>query len=369
METRIRVLDREVTIPLLRICKAAFLSFGCGMCTPAFGQPYPVAPRQGVWINSQELSALPMSGEAWDKLYFTAGQLTMVPSLSDQNDDTNVKVMSKALVYARTGERRFFEQVIAALREIVGQSPESGSRTLALGRKLLAYIIAADLIDLKNNDPALDQAFRQRLRELRFEILEETTLVFTHETRPNNWGTHAGASRAAIAAYLREPAELERCATIFKGWLGDRFAYAGFKFGELFWQADPLQPVGINPKGATKEGHSIDGVLPDDQRRSGPFTWPPPRENYVYEALQGALAQAVILHRAGYDVWNWSDRALLRAYQWLYEQAQFPAAGDDEWQMHVVNYFYGTSFPAALPARPGKNLGWTDWTHAKKGPQ
>jgi len=62
----------------------------------------------------------------------------------------------------------------------------------------------------------------------------------------------------------------------------------------------------------TKDGHRIDGVLPDDQRRGGSFGWPAPRENYVWEALQGALAQAVILHRAGYDVWNWEDRALLR---------------------------------------------------------
>ena len=28
----------------------------------------------------------------------------------------------------------------------------------------------------------------------------------------------------------------------------------------------------------------------------------------------------------------------------------------------IVNHAYGTSFPAALPAQPGKNMGWTDWT-------
>ena len=82
----------------------------------------------------------------------------------------------------------------------------------------------------------------------------------------------------------------------------------------------------------------------------------------MYEGLQGALAQAVILHRAGYDVWEWQDRALLRAFTWLHEQADFPAQGDDTWQPHVINHFYGTSFPAPVPARPGKNVGWTDWT-------
>ena len=66
---------------------------------------------------------------------------------------------------------------------------------------------------------------------------------------------------------------------------------------------------------ATHRGHSIDGVLPDDQRRGGPFEWPPPRENYVYEALQGATVQAALLSRAGYDAWDWGDQALLRRDQ------------------------------------------------------
>jgi hypothetical protein len=40
--------------------------------------------------------------------------------------------------------------------------------------------------------------------------------------------------------------------------------------------------------------------------------------------LQGALAAAVMLHRAGYDVWNWEDRALFRAFRWLHEVNEFP---------------------------------------------
>ena len=164
---------------------------------------------------------------------------------------------------------------------------------------------------------------------------------------------------------MGDTTQLARVAQVFKGWLGDRASYAGFDYGSLSWQCDSSKPVGINPKGCTKNGHSIDGVLPDDQRRGGNFTWPPPKENYPYEALQGALAQAVILHRAGYDVFNWQDRALLRAFQWLHTQNNFPAEGDDTWQPHVVNHFYKTSFPAPVPSKPGKNVGWTDWSHGK----
>ncbi len=40
------------------------------------------------------------------------------------------------------------------------------------------------------------------------------------------------------------------------------------------------------------------------------------------------------------------DKALLRAYTWLYQEADFPAKGDDTWQPHVVNYYYHTAFAA-----------------------
>jgi hypothetical protein len=156
---------------------------------------------------------------------------------------------------------------------------------------------------------------------------------------------------------------------VFKGYLGDRSSYAGFKYGTLGWQADPTKPVGINPQGAQREGHSIDGVLPDDQRRNatvgGEFYWPPPKEPYVWEALQGVIAQAVILRRAGYPVLDWENKAILRAYQWLHEQANYPAVGDDTWQPYLVNALYGSSFPTVTPSRPGKNVGYTDWSHAQ----
>ena len=232
---------------------------------------------------------------------------------------------------------------------------EVGGDTLALGRNLVGYVLAADLVKLPKPENKLFEAWLQTCLT---ENLQGRTLQSTHEDRPNNWGTHAGASRAAVALYLRDAAEMKRCAQVFKGWLGDRSSYAGFNYGDLDWQADPQKPVGINPKGATKNGYSIDGVLPDDQRRAGPFTWPPPKENYVWEALQGALVQAVILNRAGYDTWAWEDQALQRAVKWLHKECNYPAAGDDTWQPHVVNHFYGTKLRRADPRRrPARTWG------------
>jgi hypothetical protein len=312
----------------------------------------------GIWISAAEIAALPVSGPAWDRLQAEADRPAGKPQLSNQDDEVNVQIMAKALVFARTRNERYRTEVIDACMAAIGT--EKGGRTLALGRELVAYIIAADLVGLPSD---ADQRFRAWLRTLPAMRLDGKTLRSTHEERPNNWGTHAGASRVAIAAYLGDQTEIARCAQVFKGWLGDRASYAEFQFGDLFWQADPNKPVGINPKGASKVGCSIDGVLPDDQRRAGKFKWPPPKENYVYEALQGALVQAVILHRRGYDVWNWQDKALLRAFEWLHNQANFPASGDDSWQPHIINYYYRTKFPAPVPSLPGKNIGWTDWTH------
>lgn len=313
----------------------------------------------GIWITQAEIAALPTSGSAWTNLKNVADSNAGTPNLSNQDDPTNVVVLAKALVYAKTGDEKYRVDVINACKAAI--DTEKGGRTLALGRELAAYVIAADLVGLPQD---VDDPFKSWLRSTLSEDLSGKTLVSTHEDRPNNWGTHAGASRMAVARYLQDDAEMKRAAAVFKGWLGDRSSYASFQFGDLSWQSDPGRPVGINPVGATKDGHSIDGVLPDDQRRAGSFSWPPPKENYVYEALQGALAQAVILEHAGYtDVWDWQDKALLRAFKWLHDVDNFTVTGDDEWETHIVNNRYGTNFPAPVPATPGKNVGWTDWTH------
>jgi hypothetical protein len=324
----------------------------------------------GIWISRRELGGLPMSGAAWTNLLEKSREYCGYADLSDGLEDANVCIMAKALVTARTGDPDLRGDVIRAIEQVIQQRHYWGG-VLALGRELGAYVIAADLIDLKNLMPALDTEFRATLRDLRTVPTDggPTNLVDCNERRPNNWGAHCGATRAAIAVYLGDTADLERTARVFKGYLGDRSSYAGFAYGgpagslDLSWQADESAPVGINPQGATKAGLSIDGVLPDDQRRAGSFTTSPPHENYVWEGLQGLLAQAVILERAGYPAFDWESQALRRAAGWLHWQAAYPAEGDDTWQPHVLNHFYGTRFPARNPARPGKNVGWTDWTH------
>lgn len=321
------------------------------------------AVARGIWISDEELALLPAAGPAWDRLKAEADKPAGDPNLSDMNQDHNVYVLAKALAYASTGEEKYRAEVIDQCMKAIGT--ETGGKTLALGRELAAYVIAADLVGLPAEQ---DERFRFWLRATLTETLDGKTLVSTHEKRPNNWGTHAGASRAAVAAYLGDKRELDRTAQVFRTWLGDRSAtFNGFKFGKnLTWQCDPSRPLGINPKGCRRDGHSLDGVLPDDQRRAGEFTWPPPKENYVYGALQGALVQAVILHHAGYDAFEWGDRALLRAFQWLHTEAHFIPVEDDTWMLPLVDHVYGTRFWDGGAVTFGKNMGWTDWMYPKK---
>lgn len=313
-----------------------------------------------ILMSAAEIGRLPMSGAAWVALKAKADSALSTPNISNQDDNTDQLVLAKAIVYARTGTTTYRAAVLGALKKALGT--EAGGRTLALGRNLPAYVISADLISLRTLDPAFDSgSFRPWLRALLSKTLDGMTLRQTHERRPNNWGTHAGAARAAIAAYLGDSAEMARTALVFRGYLGDRSAYAGFKYGDLSWQCDPARPVGINPTGCSRSGINLDGALPEEMRRGGGLRWPPAPTGYPWEGLQGAVLQAELLRVAGYDAWNWSDRALLRAVKFLYGRVRWAAEGDDTWQPWLIDRRYGTSYRSKPPARSGKNFGYTDW--------
>lgn len=336
--------------------------------TPTTGTVTPPPGGGSIWLSRDEISKLPMSGTAWDSMKSAADSLSGSAQIVDQDSKHDVQTLAAALVYARTGQATYRTKAATAVMSAIG-SEKGGSivpRTLALGRNLVSYVIAADLIDLKSYNSSDDQKFRTWLSAVRKETLEGKTLISTQEDRPNNWGLHAAASRAAADVYLGDKTDLDRTAQVFKGWLGDRAAYAGFTYGELWWQCDESKPVGVNPVGCTKNGQNIDGALPDDMRRGGSFKWPPGYTDYPWGALEGAIVAAEILHRQGYDSWNWQNQAIKRAVQFLYNLGgSWLPDGDDVFMPWVVNKAYGTSFKTVSPVQPGKNMGWTDWTHAK----
>lgn len=326
--------------------------------------------KDGIWISAEELASKPMFGDTWRDVKRTADSELIFQPVSKLASDHDTQTLAVALVYARTGDEFYREKTLDEIKTAMG-TEVGAAQAVGPCRNIVPYVISADLIDLENFDPAFDATFREWIDELRFIVWPDGSMIAEDEDRANNHGRMCGAARVAIDVYLDDQDDLDRAATVFRGLLGDQEAYDGFLWKhDLSWQADQSNPVGVNPVGAVIDGLSVDGALPEEMRRGGPFQIPPVQTGYPWEALQGMMVEAVILQRAGYfDVFEWSDRAILRIVEFVERlDQQFPGAGwwatgDDRWLPWVINDVYGTNFPYE-EASHGKLMAWTDWTHA-----
>jgi hypothetical protein len=103
--------------------------------------------------------------------------------------------------------------------------------------------------------------------------------------------------------------------------------------------------------------------------RGSNFRCSPQHTQYPWVGLEGAVPAAVVLGRAGYPSWTVANRALFRAYDYLWYLRQ--QTGRDAWfdgtrsrdTIVLVNRAYGSSFPVSLPVGAGRTVGFTDWTH------
>jgi len=127
----------------------------------------PVASIEELWISHDRLMSLPMSGPAWGRIFAEAGTPYQTPDLSDQNDRVDTRTLAKALVGVRTSREDLIDEARRALRAVTYDASERGANSLAVARGLVAYIFAADILDLAVRDPALDSDFREKLRFLR----------------------------------------------------------------------------------------------------------------------------------------------------------------------------------------------------------
>jgi hypothetical protein len=343
----------------------------------------PETGSKGIWISPSELALLPMAGPAWDNVKAQADSDCGTPNLADQESLNDTCVLAKALLFARTGIESYRSDVRSQLAAAI--NTELLGDELALGRNLVSYVIAADLIGLPSYDAAFDQqTFRPWLLRTLSETLSGLTLISCDETKSTNWGTACGASREAADIYLGDTTDLARAAQVFQGYLGDRSAYAGFSYstsikqGVLTWTPlDSTQLVPVNPKDATVVWNGgtypVGGALITEMVRGGPFQWPPIQTSYPWTGLGGAIVQAEILFRAGFPSYDWSGQAIRRAYEyllWLNNATggfwfDGGTSGHDNWQPWIANFRYGTDLPHSSPTTPGWNMGWTDWTHTR----
>lgn len=311
--------------------------------------------RKGIWTSAAELRDKPMTGPAWRAVLEAGKQDTTHPDLGDNDDCTDVRVLAAAIVYARTGDASYRQRVVKTIQKLIAQGHPQGS-SLSWARNSGAYALAADLVGYRSESL---EAWLTNIANV-WQATDGHTLRSAFHRRSNNWGAHAFGSLCAIYCYLGDNKSLRE---IREYWIqGVEGPNPGYKYGDdLSWHADENDPRLINPAGSMKNQMNIDGLVPDDMRRGGPFRSPPEYTNYVWEVQQGWVMAARILERAGMPIWDVGDRALYRACHALQVTlgGQWRAKGDDLWMLPFYDAAYGTNYSAGQDVwRHGKNTGW-----------
>jgi hypothetical protein len=366
------------------VCAAALVLAAAGVAggvgPTAKPKPSPRVASGSVWVTPTELRALPMRGDAWKSVLAVAEGSLGNANVADQNSNHDVRTLAAALGAVRTGRADLRAKATNALLAAIGT--ERDARWLAIGRNLGAYAIAADVLGLRaDRDPSSAGSRVQAwLSSFLSRTLRDNNTGTPIALRRAAWGTGSNAAaqqgfvHAAIAAYLGNRAELQWAWNGFRRYAGDRSSPHKLRGpNDPSWQVDPKDPVGIQDAGATREGCRLDGAISNDMARGGRFKCKPRYTQYPWVGLEGAVPAAVVLARAGYPAWSVADRAILRAYDYLwFVRTQ---TGKNKWfngersaqTVFLVNRVYGASFPVSLPSGEGRTVGFTDWTHVPSG--
>src|SRR5215218_428196 len=149
-------------------------------------------------------------------------------------------------------------------------APRNTGDVLGTLRHLQTYIISADLIDLASFDPALNGKFRTWLaNEIRANYSGGGgggSVISIHNKKPNNFGTHAGATRIAAALYLGDANELKAARDVWYGWptAAACLPPQARPWTGTSWQCTSSTPRGITATGCSRNRVSLDCVIPED---------------------------------------------------------------------------------------------------------
>lgn len=331
--------------------------------------------QTGLWSSESELKKNPVSGEAWKAVKVAADIDFSKPVINNNNSNDDVNCLAASIVYARTGNQLYKDKVVTALEFNVarGNPGFDSNGILTWCRNTGAYALAADLIGYRT--PQFETWLRNMVETYRDPENHNNTVEEIFYRRANNWGTQAFGTLCAVYAYLKDSAKLLKIRNYWiKMVTGPN---PGATYGsDISWHADQNNLRLINPKGSVKNGLNIDGIMPDDMRRNGVFSNPPPESvtSYHWEALQGIISGARILERFDpkFSIWETGDKAILRAVKILEidwrrdynnNKSNWAAIADDTWMLPFIDSAYGTDFAknAFDPPRlweHGKNAGW-----------
>ena len=344
-----------------------------------------VSTGSGMWISQSELMSLPTSGTAWNKMRSVAYGSWGTADLKNQNNKHAINTLAGALAYVRTGDPALRSKVrdgILAAKRTLDESSEWQTRSgvLSAGRQIGAYVISADLINLKNYDPSADNEFRSWLTTIRTTNIGThgrwNSITFTCENVAANWGTFACASRIAASIYLGDTADVQRSAAILRAFFGERNYYPAnapgkngyFQHNSGFqssWACAEATWTGIN-SACTKSGVNIDGALVEDASRGGGCcTLQGDGTMYSWEALQGLFVSAELLYRTGAygNPYSWSNQALKRALDFM-QRSGWGISNVAKYVPWMANARYGTNYPTAT-ASTGRIMSWGDWLYKR----
>jgi len=223
---------------------------------------------------------------------------------------------------------------------------KSVNETLAWGREVGAFVLAADLVRYRTDT---FEAWVRAMAE-EYRACDERTMLEAFRRRPNNWGAMNFGSLVAMYAYLGDEAALRDIRDHFargltEGLLDCADAPDGepcYVWGgsveptdkDMTWHCDPSRPMLINPDCSVRlaDGTSVElgGLIPDDQRRACSFCPSgesggicnsvsasdrcvgPEREAHITDWVNGAVMGARILDRVGMDIWDAGQQAFRR---------------------------------------------------------
>ena len=345
--------------------------------------------EDGIWIGRADLMRRLTSGRDWEELLSDARRPHGPANIADQDSRHDVFTLAAALVCVRIGE--YCEKAEQGIVDAMGT--ESAARWLAVGRNLGAYVIAADLLDLREGGAGGTRgaSVERWLQSFMTKTLPDNNTGVPRQLIPFETGANASAQEGfvytALAAYLGDERALGRAWDAFRTFVCDPAApdREGIDLSRPVadgWAHDALRPCAINPAGSAKviatgaagvsaRALRLDGAIIADMRRGGVFGLRPTFTAYPWVGLEGVVPAAVILERAGYPAFEVADRALLRAHEYLWYLRTM--TGDERWFdgsrareiVHLVNVVYGVSFPITQTIGAGRTVGYTGWTHPR----
>lgn len=337
----------------------------------------------GIWISTNEIMALPTNNAVWTNISSTAYGSWQTPNLQNQDNKNGIQTLSGAIVSVRLNDNtlkaKVKDNIIAAKRTLDESSEfQSTNGVLSSARQIGAYVISADLINLKSYDPIADKEFRDWLTTItKINVGSHSrwkSINYTCENSGNNWGTFSCASRIARSIYLGDTSDVQRVSLIIRAFLGERNVYPSDAPGQngyfqptsdfdSSWTCNSTAWTVINPS-CVKNGIDISGADVEDSSRGGSCcVLGTTGSSYDFEAEQGLIVSIEMLYRTNNygNPYLWSSQALKRSLDFLQRQG-WNITSPSMYVPWLANYRYGTNYPTANGGN-GRIMSWGDFLY------